>query len=246
MIELREKVLIAHKKKKFLVKVEEREFHTHFGVLNLKELLGKKYGEEVETHKGEKFRILKPSFVDYIKRMRRMPQIIQPKDAAQIVAVTGVSRGARVVEGGVGSGALTIFLASLVYPGTVTSYEVREDFAEIARKNVEGFGLENVEIKIKDICQGIDERDVDLVCLDIPKPENCVLSCFAALKYGGFVCSYSPTTEQVSRFVREAEKFFSDILVQECIVREWEWKKGLKPKTRMLGHTGFLTFGRKI
>ena len=240
-------VLLIHGKKSFLVKVSERDFHTHFGVVNLSELIGKNYGVKVLSHSGNTFAVVKPTFTDFIKKMRKMPQVIQPKDAAQITAYTGLSRGDTVVEGGAGSGALTVFLASTVDPGIVYSYENRKDFLTVARENVEQFGLNNVCFKLKDIYEGIEEEHVDLVTLDIASPEKVVKPAYNALKIGGYIFSYSPCIEQVSRFCLTACEWGMQVRTIECIVREYEVsKRGTRPKTRMLGHTGYMSFARKV
>lgn len=247
MIENGSLVFLVHRRKSFLVKVSERDFHTHFGVVNLAELIGADYGTRVASHAGHTFVALKPTFTDFIKKMRKMPQVIQPKDAAQIVAHTGLERDDTVVEGGAGSGALTVFLASIVKPGIVYSYENREDFLRVARENVEQFGLENVLFKLKDIYQGIEEKNVDLVTLDVASPEKVVESAYNALRMGGYIFSYSPCIEQVCRFNLAAEKFGMQLRTLECIVREYEVsEKGTRPKSRMLGHTGYMSFARKV
>lgn len=238
-------LLIDKKGKKYMVKCAGT-FHTHYGTLDLDELVGKEYGTKIKTHKKSQFLAVKPNFIDYTEKMRKMPQIIQPKDAAMIVAETGLNRGCTVVEAGVGSGALTVFLASVILPGVIYSYEIREDFAQVAEKNVKGFGLENVCIKIKDIYEGIDEKSLDLVVLDLPEPEKVVESAHDALTYGGFICAYTPSIEQMMRFRGKAKSFFH-LKTVEVLVREYESKKmGTRPRTLMVGHTGFLTFGRKI
>ncbi len=240
-------VLLVHKRKSFLVRVSERDFHSHFGVVNLSQLIGREYGTEVMSHSGERFAALKPTFTDFIKKMRKMPQVIQPKDAAQIVAQTGLSRGDTVVEGGAGSGALTIFLASVVDPGMVYSYEIREDFLKVARENVFLYGLKNIEFKNKDIYEGIDEENVSLVTLDVPSPEKAVEFAFKALRMGGYIFSYSPCIEQVSRFCLAAKQVGMQLRTIECLVREYEVsEKGTRPQSRMLGHTGYMSFARKI
>ena len=240
-------VLLIHKKKTFLLKVSERQFHSHFGIVDLSELIGRNYGTEVSSHSGKKFVAVKPTFIDFIRKMRKMPQVIQPKDAAQIIAHTGLSRGDTVVEGGTGSGALTVFLASVVDPGIVYSYENRKEFLAVAKENVELFGLLNVCFRLKDIYEGIEEENVDLVTLDIASPEKVVGHAFTALRTGGYIFSYSPCIEQVSRFCLAAQEFDMQIKTLECIVREYEVsQKGTRPKTRMLGHTGYMSFARKV
>ncbi|MBU7014376.1 MAG: tRNA (adenine-N1)-methyltransferase [Theionarchaea archaeon] len=240
-------VLLVHEKKTFLVTVAEREFHTHFGVLDLNDLVGKDYGTVVESHSGHVFTVLKPTYIDFIRKMRKMPQVIQPKDAAQILAHTGISAGNTVVEGGAGSGALTVFLAAVVDPGTVYSYEMREDFLKVARKNVELFGMKNVVFRTQDIYEGIEERGVDLVTLDVPSPEKVVNTAYEALRMGGYIFSYSPCIEQVTRFCLAAHQKKMQVKTIECMVREYEVsERGTRPKSRMLGHTGYMSFARKI
>lgn len=245
-IENNDLVLLVHKKKTFLITVTGRDFHSHFGVVDLTGLLGKEYGTRVVSHSGHEFVAIKPTFIDFIKKMRKMPQVIQPKDAAQIIAYTGISSGDTVVEGGTGSGALTVFLASVVNPGVVYSYEMREDFLKVAQENIKRFMIENVEFTLKNIYEGIDEKNVDLVTLDVASPEKVVEHAYNALKTGGYIFSYSPCIEQVSRFCLAAQDFGMQIKTIECIVREYEVsQKGTRPKTRMLGHTGYMSFARK-
>lgn len=240
-------VLLLHKKKSFLLRVSEREFHSHFGVVNLSELIENAFGTRIESHSGKEFVALRPTFTDFIKKMRKMPQVIQPKDAAQIIAYTGLSPGDTVVEGGAGSGALTVFLASVVDPGTVYSYEVREDFLKVAKENIGLFRLQNVCFKLQDIYNGIEEDNVDLVALDVASPEKVVQHAYKALRTGGYIFSYSPCIEQVIRFCLTARDFTMEVNTIECIVREYEVSpKGTRPKTRMLGHTGYMSFARKI
>jgi tRNA (adenine57-N1/adenine58-N1)-methyltransferase len=245
-IENNDLVLLVHRKKTFLIAVTERDFHSHFGVVDLARLVGKEYGTRIVSHSGHEFVAIKPTFIDFIKKMRKMPQVIQPKDAAQVIAYTGISSGDTVVEGGTGSGALTVFLASVVNPGVVYSYEMREDFLKVAQENIKRFMIENVEFKLKNIYEGIDEKNVDLVTLDVASPEKVVEHAYNALKTGGYIFSYSPCIEQVSRFCLAAQDFGMQIKTIECIVREYEVsQKGTRPKTRMLGHTGYMSFARK-
>jgi tRNA (adenine57-N1/adenine58-N1)-methyltransferase len=142
-----------------------------------------------------------------------------------------------------------MFLANVVRPaGKVYTYEIREKFADIARKNIERAGLSDfIEIKMKDITEGIDERDVDLVTLDLPDPWNAISHAYKALRHGGFVVSYSPYIEQVKKTADALEEeAFRAIRTFEVFEREMEIsKKGARPKTRMLGHTAYLTFARK-
>ncbi|WP_456420979.1 tRNA (adenine-N1)-methyltransferase [Thermococcus sp.] len=253
MIEPGSRVLLVDKRgKRYLVKVEEREFHTDLGIINLAELMGKPYGSRIKSHKGETFVALKPDINDIIAKMRRGPQIVHPKDAGIIIAYAGISPGDTVIEAGAGSGALTIFLANAVGPaGKVVSYEVRRDFYEIAKKNVELAGFsDRVILKNKSIYDGIDEERADHIVLDLPQPENVLPHAIDVLKSGGYFVAYTPCTNQVHRFFRALEEYrehFMKPRVVEVLVREYELKREcMRPKTTMLAHTGYITFLRKL
>ena len=129
----------------------------------------------LKTHLGREFRVLEANVNDYIELMERRCSIILPKDLGIMAAYTGLGSGQRVVEAGTGAGAATIFLGNIVgETGHVYTYELREDFSQIAEKNIKGFGLENVTLKCQDVVEGMDEKDVDLVFLDLPKPWDVV------------------------------------------------------------------------
>jgi tRNA (adenine57-N1/adenine58-N1)-methyltransferase len=243
-------VLIDERGKKYLVKLGERELHTDLGVVDLGQVIGKEPGDRVKSHTEREFIVLAPSLVDYLQKLKRVPQIMLPKDASQIVAHTGVGPGDLVVDAGAGSGALAIFLGNLVRPdGRVVSYEVREDFLKVAEQNVEMVGLgEIVSIKNTDIYEGIDESDVDLVTLDLPRPEKVLPHAERALKPGGFLTSFSPCIEHIQRLYRELPNYqFKNCRTIECLVRDFEVKKFCtRPKTQMVAHTGYLTFARRV
>ncbi len=253
LIQEGERVLLVDRRgKRYLVTVSDREFHTDLGILKLGELIGKGYGTSITSHKGEEFRVLKPDINDIIAKMRRGPQIVHPKDAGIIIAYAGISPGDSVIEAGVGSGALTIFLANIVGPqGRVISYEVREDHAEIARKNVELAGFsDRVTIKLKNIYDGIDEDYADHIVLDLPQPENVLPHAGEVLRPGGYFVAYTPCMNQVHRFFQALQDYrghFYRPRVVEVLVREHEVKREcMRPKTTMLAHTGYITFIRKL
>jgi len=167
-------LLIDPRGKRYLVRAEEKEFHTDLGKLNLGELIGKPYGVRIRSHRGETFVAIKPDINDIIAKMRRGPQIVHPKDAGIIIAYAGISPGDTVIEAGAGSGALTIFLANAVGPtGKVISYEVRKDFYGIAKENVELAGFsDRVTLKNRSIYDGIEEKSADHIVLDLPARER--------------------------------------------------------------------------
>jgi tRNA (adenine57-N1/adenine58-N1)-methyltransferase len=241
------KILVDEKGKKFLAGTED--LHTDHGYLKKEDIEASKLGEIIKTHLGWRYRVLNSTVNDYIQLMDRRCSIILPKDLGVVVAYTGLRCGQRVVEAGTGAGASTIFLGNLVgEKGEVFSYEVREDFADVAQKNIDGFGLENVRVKLQDVVQGIDENNVDLVFIDIPKPWEIVEHARDALKLGGYLAAYTPYIDQVKLLRRILKKRgFGEMMSLACILREMEVKdKGIRPKTRMSGHTGYLTFARKI
>jgi tRNA (adenine57-N1/adenine58-N1)-methyltransferase len=186
---------------------------------------------------------------DTLKKLRRGPQIITLKDAAIISAFTGMSSGDLVVDAGSGSGFLAVYMGNLVRPrGRVVSYERRPEFAEIALENVKRAGLEKVvEIKVRDVFEGIDEKDVDVVTLDLPEPWNAVRHVEKALKEGGFVVSYVPTVEQSRHFFEECGKAgLEHDKTVECTVREMVMReRGTRPQIKGLMHTGYISFARK-
>lgn len=197
-----------------------------------------------------KFLVLEPSLLDRVESIRRRAQIILPKDAAAIIVNCDIKPGSIVVEGGTGSGALTIVLANLVRPdGKVVTYEARGDFLGIARKNIKNAGLlDFCLLKEADVTKSLAEKDVDAIVLDIPNPWEAIELAHNALRPGGHIASYVPTMNQVERTIREIEKFpFLETRTLETLEREMVvGDMGTRPSFEMLGHTGYLTFARKV
>jgi len=219
------------------------------GVFDPKSLINLEYGKQVEIG-NKKFWILKPSLIDKLYGLRRKAQIILPKDAAHIILNCSIESGHNVLEAGMGSGSLTISLANAVYPnGIVYSYDNREDFIKHALKNVKQSGFSKiVKTKNKDVTKGIDEKNLDAVILDIPNPWDAVKHVWYSLKTGGYLCCYSPLISQVEKTVKEIKNYgFIEIRTIENIQREMIVSEhGTRPSFEMLGHTGYLTFARKI
>lgn len=244
-------LLMARNRKSFIVRLEQGgELHTHKGMIRFDDLIGQPLGREVRTHLGHPFLALQPSLHDLIKDLRRTTQIMFPKDIGYLLLKMNIGPGSRVVEAGTGSGGLTLALARAVGSmGHVFSYEVRADVISLARKNLARVGLlERVEIKERDIAQGFDEEDVDALFFDVRSPWDYVAPAWAALKGGGFFGAILPTTNQVSRLVRALPDVgFGVIEVVELLLRSYKAVPDrLRPTDRMVAHTGYLVFARKL
>jgi tRNA (adenine57-N1/adenine58-N1)-methyltransferase len=219
------------------------------GVIDPKILVGKEYGSKFDIG-NKKFWILIPSLQDKLQGLHRHAQIILPRDAAQILMNCSIESGQIVLEAGIGSGSLTIALATAVAPnGKVISYDIRPEFIDHAMKNLEQAKLNQYIItKIKDVTKGIDEKDLDAIILDIPNPWAAIEHAWNSLKYGGYICTYSPLISQVEQTVSAIENYpFIECKTYENIQREMIVSKhGTRPSFDMLGHTGYLTFARKV
>lgn len=242
-IKKNQRVLLVGKRG-YLVKAEDKKFGTELGEFDLKKLIGKNFGSRIKTNINNEFFAIEPRTPDLLRKIKRMPQIITLKDAGIIAAYCGLNKKDIVVEAGAGSGALTIFLAGIVKK--VYAYELRKDFYKVVKENLKKCGIKNVVLKLGDVEKKISEKDVDVVVLDMGSPEKVIESARKALKPGGFLVVYSPVIEQILR-VYENLKDFANVETKEIIERKWEiGNNKTRPRTRMLGHTGFLIFARKV
>ncbi|WXG43377.1 MAG: tRNA (adenine-N1)-methyltransferase [Promethearchaeati archaeon SRVP18_Atabeyarchaeia-1] len=245
-------LVVLDDKRRWIVKVEPGgQLHTHRGIIRHDDLLGKEFGIIVESTENKEFLVFKPTIPDFaLLKLARSTQIVYPKDSALILVQCGLGPGSRIVEAGTGSASLTAMLANSVRPtGFVYSYELRNEFINSARKNLELCGVSNwVEIKNKDVTQGIEEKDADAVILDLATPWLVVSHAREALKGSGIISSYSPTIEQTQKTVLALkESLFEDIQTYECLVRKILVREGkTRPETFMVGHTGYITFARKL
>ncbi len=243
-------LLISPDGKRFLVKVEERKFSTHHGDIDLGSLCKIKPGEVVKTHKGVSFFTLKPTLYDFIHHLKRHTQIIYPKELGYILMRMGIAPGAKVLECGAGSGALTMTLAWWVRPhGKVFSYEREERFAKVCLENLRKVGLsEWVELKVKDLEEGFDERNADAVFLDVREPWRYLEQAWKALKGGCMLGMLVPTTNQISEILKRIEPMpFIEVEVMEILLRRFKpVAERLRPFDRMVAHTGYLIFARKV
>lgn len=233
----------------YVVRVGELAKIKGLGVINTSMLEGKEFGDRVKI--GEKeYTILPPSIQDMYSSLQRKSQIITAKDAAFIAYLCDIRPGSLVVEGGIGTGAMCIYLAAHVRPdGMVYSYDIRKDMIDVAMANIKRYGLEKyVVVKNADITTGIDEKDVDAVVLDIPEPWSAVDKAYASLRTGGYLCSYVPTMNQAEDCADAMREVgFCDVKCYELLLREIVARKGrTRPSFDMLGHTGYIITGRKI
>lgn len=244
-------LIISPDEKTFLVTVsEDKRMGTHKGEINLGDCIGKSYGESINSNLDHTFLLLEPTLEDKMMKVKRHTQIIYPKDAAYMILKSGIQSGMRVIECGAGSGSLTMALANAVAPGgKVYTYDIREKHLENAKMNIENAGYSDyVEFKLKKAQDGFDEENVDVVILDLPSPWDGIASAAKSLRGGGRIASLSPTYNQIERCVEELEKYgFVYIETLELLLRYIQVSTGkTRPVDRMVSHTGFLTFGRKI
>jgi tRNA (adenine57-N1/adenine58-N1)-methyltransferase len=243
--------LVGLRHKHFILTlVTGAEFQTHRGVLQHNDLIGKPWGSQVFSHLGAPFFLLQPSLADLLIDLPRTTQILYPKDIGFILVTMGIGPGQQVLEAGTGSGCMTIALAYMVGPqGRVISYEQRQDMQNLARKNLERVGLaERVDFKLRNIAEGIDETDADAFFLDVPNPYDYLQPVRAALKPGGFFCTILPTFNQVEKTLHALrQNKFAFLEVCEILLRYYKAEPTrLRPTDRMVAHTGFLIFGRRI
>jgi tRNA (adenine57-N1/adenine58-N1)-methyltransferase len=225
-------------------------FHTHRGILNHDDLIGKPWGSQVFSHQGSPFFMLQPSLADLLVDLKRSTQIMYPKDIGFILTSMSVGPGQTILEAGTGSGSMTVALAYAVGPqGHVITYERRPEFQSLARRNLERLGLDGrVDFKLGDIADGIAETNVDALFLDLPNPWDFVQQARTALKPGGFFCTLLPTFNQVERSLQALRRErFAFIEVCELLMRYYKPEPTrLRPTDRMVAHTGYLIFARRI
>jgi tRNA (adenine57-N1/adenine58-N1)-methyltransferase len=233
--------------------VPGKEFHTHRGLIPHDELIGRPEGVVVTSAGGTSYVALRPLLTDYVLSMPRGATVVYPKDAAQIIAFADIFPGARVVEAGAGSGALSCSLLRAVGPtGAVSSYERRDEFAEVARANVRRFFGETPDwwsLTVGDLATACTDSAVDRVVLDMLAPWEVLDAVAGALSPGGVLCVYVATTTQLSRVVEAVREHagFTEPEPWETLVRGWHVDGlAVRPEHRMIGHTGFLMTARRL
>ncbi|HXF83352.1 MAG TPA: tRNA (adenine-N1)-methyltransferase [bacterium] len=215
-------------------------------------LIGTVEGRPVASTRGETFLLLRPTLADYVLEMPRGAQVIYPKDLSVILLAADIYPGATVLEAGTGSGALTMTLLRAVGPtGRVYSYEIREAFARIARQNIERYlgAVETLTMRAQDVYDGIPDRPLDRVLLDVPEPWRAVGHAAAALRPGGIFLSYLPTVPQTAQLVAalRASGAFALFETIETLLRPWTIEgQSVRPAHRMVAHTAFITTARRV
>ncbi len=245
-------LLISPDLKRFLVRLEPgAEQHTHRGYVKHDDIIGCPTGRVVLSHSGQRFTVLRPSMEELLTSVRRATQIVYPKDAGYILLKLDVVPGKRVVEAGSGSGAFTVALARYVTPGGhVFSYEIREDMHNLARNNVAHVGLDGaVTFHHQSIEDGIHEREVDAVFLDVREPWLYLEQAADSMAGGAFLGAIVPTVNQMVTLTTALQRRerFVDLEVGELMLRRYKTvPERVRPMDRMTAHTGFLLFARRV
>ena len=230
-----------------------KRFFSNKGHLEHDELIGREEGFTVTSSAGGEYLVFRPLLSEFVVSMPRGAAVVYPKDAAQIVSAADIFPGAHVVEAGAGSGALTCSLLRAVGPlGRVTSYERREEFADVARRNVtQFFAGEHPAwtLHVGDLAEELPGQRCDRIILDMLAPWECLDVAADALRPGGIVCAYVATTTQLSRFVETVRLHggFTEPHPWESLVRDWHVEGlAVRPDHKMIGHTAFLVTARRM
>ena len=238
------------RRRRWLIRPKDTpKLHTHLGILDMTALVGGPYGVRVVTTLGDELTVLRPTIEDLIMKASRKTQVVYPKDLGLMMVKLGIHSGSRVIETGTGSGATTSLMAYLVKPsGMVYTYDINPEFQEVGRKNVTKMGLQdNVTFKVADSKLGFEERDMDAGVLDVGDPWEVIVSMKQSLKPSVPMAAITPTMNQAEKVVAKMkEEGFVSLETVEILLRHLEARVGMtRPSGIMVGHTAYLTFGRK-
>jgi tRNA (adenine57-N1/adenine58-N1)-methyltransferase len=245
-------LFIDRKRRRYLKRLRPGRKITIRGDILADDLIGLPEGSRVRFSTGEAFLVLRPTYADLVPNLPRQAQVIYPKDAGPMLLWGDVFPGATVIEGGIGAGALTIALLRAIGPqGRLISYEVREDFARMARDNVAAYFGEapNWTLRIADLYEGFEETGVDRMFLDVPEPGRALTVAARSLRPGGVLVCYVPTALQLKDTVDalEANPLFGEIESFETLLRHWQVKGlSVRPLHRMVAHSAFIIIARRL
>lgn len=245
-------LIIDRKGRKYLLKLRSSAiFHSHLGTFDHDMLISHNEGIRITSSKGHVLLAVKPTIAEYTRQMPRIATVVYPKDLGAIITYGDIFPGAKVLEAGTGSGAVTIALAHAVGThGKITSYDIRPDMIERALENIRNIMPNNSHIIIKqgDVYQGFEECDLDRIVLDLPEPWQVIPHVSRSLVPGGMLVSFLPTVLQfhdLTKSLRE-NKNFDMIETMEILVRPWSvGGRSVRPAQRMVSHTGFITIAKK-
>lgn len=242
-------LLVDPKERRYLVTlVAGASFHTHAGIVAHDDLIGSREGSTVTGSTGRRFVVVRPTLAEVVLKMPRGAQVIYPKDLGAILLAADIAPGARVLEAGVGSGALS--MAMLRAGAEVVGYELRPDFAERAEANVRAYVGDGApyRVELRDVYEGIAETGLDRVVLDLPEPWRVLPHAATALRGGGILLAYLPSITQVAELRAAMVRHgFGMAETSELLRRTWHVEaRSVRPDHRMVAHTGFLTTGRLL
>ncbi|HJM27588.1 MAG: tRNA (adenine-N1)-methyltransferase [Acidimicrobiales bacterium] len=244
-------LLVDSKDRRYLLTLQQgKEFHSHAGFISHDSLIGMDGGFHIKSSGGMEYLAIRPTMADVVLKMPRSAQIIYPKDLGHLLIAADIGPQQKVLESGVGSGALSIAL--LRAGANVIGYELREDFAQRAIKNVTGFFGQNItekySVRIGNAYEGFDESGFDRMVLDLPEPWRVIDHVKSVLNTGGILASYTPSITQVSKLrgYLNSDKFVM-VETTEILRRTWHVEgQAVRPDHRMVAHTGFITSARFI
>jgi tRNA (adenine57-N1/adenine58-N1)-methyltransferase len=244
-------LLIDTKGRRYLVTLQPGgQFHSHRGYVEHDEILAAVDGGTVQSTGGQRYQVLRPTLGDFVLKMPRGAQVIYPKDLGPILMLADIAPGHRVLESGIGSGALSMTL--LRAGATVHGYELRDDFAARAQANVASFlgdeAMSRYHVEVRNSYEGLDVVDLDRIVLDLPEPWQVVGHALGALRPGGILVAYTPSIVQATQLREElASTRFAMVETLEVLQRTWHIEgAAVRPDHRMVAHTGFLTHARLL
>ncbi len=230
----------------YFIKDDLRDFHTKYGIIKAADLK-KPDGTKVKSSTDKEYFVFSPNFIDLYRRLRKYAQTIPLKDIGFIIATTGLNEKSVVLEAGGGSGGFSCFISRFVKK--VISYDIEDKSIEMMRENIKSLGIKNIEIKKTNIYEKIDDKNIDLILLDLPEPWQAVENANKALKAGGFLVIYTPSISQMQQAMNKIAEFEGLMPVKTVELVEREWKVSgqiVRPTSRSNIHSGFISFARKI